>query len=213
MNRPIRQCVCVAALLVACVACVPTPTSAPTATQAPTITGPAAVPATAKPVPPTNTSAPVTTATQPSVPTSTSALAIASTQSPAATGTAKSTAAPTKSPAAAPTYPAVPGDYVGKKPPFDLKNADAIAQGKLIFKANCTFCHGAAGKGDGAAGASMNPKPRDLTSPYSAGMTPEFWFWRVSEGKSGTEMPAWKASLSAESIWQVIAYARTFSKE
>jgi cytochrome c553 len=33
-----------------------------------------------------------------------------------------------------------------------------------IFKTRCTPCHGAAGKGDGVAAASLNPKPRDYTS-------------------------------------------------
>lgn len=30
-----------------------------------------------------------------------------------------------------------------------------------IFKNRCTMCHGASGKGDGPAGAALNPKPRN----------------------------------------------------
>ena len=34
----------------------------------------------------------------------------------------------------------------------------------VVFRARCSTCHGIGGKGDGAASASLNPKPRDLTS-------------------------------------------------
>lgn len=32
-----------------------------------------------------------------------------------------------------------------------------------IFKNRCTMCHGQSGKGDGPAGAALNPKPRNWT--------------------------------------------------
>jgi mono/diheme cytochrome c family protein len=39
-----------------------------------------------------------------------------------------------------------------------------IAKGKELFNTNCVSCHGAGGKGDGVAGAAMNPKPRNFTA-------------------------------------------------
>ena len=44
-------------------------------------------------------------------------------------------------------------------PPAAVKEADQI------FKSRCITCHGAGGKGDGAAAVALNPKPRDLTDP------------------------------------------------
>jgi cytochrome c553 len=35
--------------------------------------------------------------------------------------------------------------------------------GKAKYDANCVGCHGATGKGDGAAAAALNPKPGDMT--------------------------------------------------
>lgn len=37
--------------------------------------------------------------------------------------------------------------------------------GKAVYdgKGGCAACHGASGKGDGAAAAAMNPKPRSFT--------------------------------------------------
>ncbi|MFN8644162.1 MAG: hypothetical protein U0802_21840 [Candidatus Binatia bacterium] len=34
-----------------------------------------------------------------------------------------------------------------------------------ILKNRCQMCHGASGKGDGPAGAALNPKPRNWTDP------------------------------------------------
>ncbi len=45
----------------------------------------------------------------------------------------------------------------------EVAEADA-AEAKSIYDARCTTCHGPGGKGDGAAAAALNPKPRDLTS-------------------------------------------------
>ena len=38
----------------------------------------------------------------------------------------------------------------------------AMTEAKAIFAIRCVACHGAAGKGDGAAAAALNPKPRDF---------------------------------------------------
>ncbi|MBI5042720.1 MAG: c-type cytochrome [Nitrospirae bacterium] len=35
--------------------------------------------------------------------------------------------------------------------------------GKKAYDAKCTMCHGTAGKGDGPAGASLNPKATNFT--------------------------------------------------
>lgn len=39
----------------------------------------------------------------------------------------------------------------------------AKTEAKTIYASRCATCHGAAGKGDGAASAGLNPKPRDLS--------------------------------------------------
>jgi len=37
----------------------------------------------------------------------------------------------------------------------------------------------------------------------------DYLFWRISTGKNGTAMVAWKGVLTDEQIWQVIAYIHT----
>jgi mono/diheme cytochrome c family protein len=44
-------------------------------------------------------------------------------------------------------------------PPAAMKEAEEI------YKSRCNLCHGPTGKGDGPAGAALNPKPRDMSDP------------------------------------------------
>jgi mono/diheme cytochrome c family protein len=44
-------------------------------------------------------------------------------------------------------------------------NAGAAAKAKEIFAQRCTPCHGATGAGDGAASASLTPRPRNFHDP------------------------------------------------
>lgn len=58
----------------------------------------------------------------------------------------------------------------GAKPAFDISKVaepwvsseELIAHGKKAYNTNCALCHGAEGKGDGAGGQGLNPKPRNL---------------------------------------------------
>jgi len=42
--------------------------------------------------------------------------------------------------------------------------AAATAEADSVWQQRCTTCHGMTGKGDGAASAALNPKPRDFSS-------------------------------------------------
>ncbi len=91
-------------------------------------------------------------------------------------------------------------------------NAD---NGKKLFAAKCVMCHGAAGKGDGAAAASLNPKPRDLTdSAYMKGLSDQHLTDLLKKGGAGVgKSPLMPASgLKDEEIPDVVAYMRTLSQ-
>ena len=47
--------------------------------------------------------------------------------------------------------------------------------------------------------------PADYKQEPFRSMPDDQWFWHVSEGVPGTVMPAWKASLSEDQRWKVIA--------
>jgi len=87
------------------------------------------------------------------------------------------------------------------------------AKGKESYNQICAMCHGDTGKGDGVAAASLDPKPRDLSSSeYVSTLTDEHIFNVIKEGGESVGksnlMPAWGAVLSDDKIWDVIAYLR-----
>jgi mono/diheme cytochrome c family protein len=91
--------------------------------------------------------------------------------------------------------------------------ADA-AQGRHIYVANCAFCHGMAGKGDGPAAAALKPPPTNFANR-------DFWTnggadrikSAIADGKPGTAMMAYKASLSSTQIDDLSAYLQTFKPQ
>ena len=76
------------------------------------------------------------------------------------------------------------------------------AEGKKIFTANCTSCHGDSGKGDTPVGKALNPHPRDLTSSdgWINGATADGIYQTIIEGIKGgsTGMVSFKASIKAK---------------
>jgi len=99
----------------------------------------------------------------------------------------------------------VPAEYAGKTNPL---GADAATAGADLFQTHCAACHGPQGHGDGPAGASLSPAPRNLPE-LSATVDDGYLFWRISTGKDGTAMVAWKGVLSEEQIWQIVTFIRT----
>lgn len=94
----------------------------------------------------------------------------------------------------------------------NLKNpvgrAEGAKAGKAIFETNCAMCHGASGKGDGPAGAALNPKPRNLTDRAVQAETDGELFWKISEGRGA--MPPWK-QLPEKDRWSLVRYIRSLA--
>lgn len=99
----------------------------------------------------------------------------------------------------------VPAPYAGKT---NLYGADMASEGAKLFQTNCEMCHGPQGHGDGPAGQSLEPKPKNL-AVLQKSASDAYLFWRISEGKPGTSMVAWKGILDENEIWQVISFLRT----
>jgi mono/diheme cytochrome c family protein len=103
------------------------------------------------------------------------------------------------------TLAPVPAEYAGLTNP---SGAEAADKGAEVFRTNCEMCHGPQGHGDGPAGQSLEPKPGNLAQLQTK-VADDYLFWRISEGKPGTSMVAWKGILTKEQIWQAIAFLRT----
>jgi mono/diheme cytochrome c family protein len=92
-----------------------------------------------------------------------------------------------------------------------LKNdANAAESGKKIYKVLCVICHGAKGKGDGAAGAGLTPKPTNLTTAEVQSQTDGAIFWKMEEGRP--PMASYKTAVPEKNRWEIINYIRTLKK-
>jgi mono/diheme cytochrome c family protein len=94
-------------------------------------------------------------------------------------------------------------------------DAAAITRGQQLFQTYCVMCHGADGKGTGPIAKALPHPPADLTHHFhrAPGDGDAYLFWRVSEGgqvepfkSSQSVMPAFKAVLTEDQRWDVLAY-------
>jgi mono/diheme cytochrome c family protein len=88
--------------------------------------------------------------------------------------------------------------------------------GKVKYDANCIGCHGATGKGDGAAAAALNPKPQDHTDGKAMNaLTDKYLFDIIKQGGKAVQkaaiMPAANKKLADQDIWDMVAYIRSLA--
>ena len=89
--------------------------------------------------------------------------------------------------------------------------------GKAKYDANCVGCHGATGKGDGAAAAALNPKPQDHTNgKVMKALSDKYLFEIIKDGgaavKKAPIMPASGKKFSDQEVWDIVAYIRSLAK-
>ena len=85
-------------------------------------------------------------------------------------------------------------------------------KGKSVFKNFCVTCHGPQGKGDGPLAKGLTPPPANLTSEDVRQDPDEELLGIIRNGRPGTAMPPWKASLTEQQILDVFAYVRGLSQ-
>jgi cytochrome c oxidase cbb3-type subunit III len=109
----------------------------------------------------------------------------------------------TASPAAtAQARPPRAAEALPAKNPLD-GNAQAISNGKAMFRTRCAGCHGPDARG------FLGP---DLTGYWAAGGADDRMFDIVRRGVPGTEMPpSDPLRVLDKDIWQTLAYVRTLS--
>ena len=88
--------------------------------------------------------------------------------------------------------------------PVNLKN------GRIYYGYYCLMCHGNAGDGDGAVGASYVPKPTDLSSPAVAALSDGELYQRMLIGIGHD--PVMTETVAPSQRWPLVMYVRTFAK-
>lgn len=90
-----------------------------------------------------------------------------------------------------------------------LQQAAYFEKGQRLFVSNCAVCHGDNGSGAMWTQFSLNPPPRDFTSPQSrAELSRERMITSVTHGRPGTAMMAFNTRLSKDEIDAVVDFVR-----
>ena len=86
-------------------------------------------------------------------------------------------------------------------------NEKATLAGLKLYKQFCAICHGKKGKGDGAAGMALKPRPSNFTKKIVQQQTDGTIYWKITEGKP--PMATYKETLTEEQRWQLVNYIRS----
>jgi len=90
------------------------------------------------------------------------------------------------------------------------------AEGKKLYTAYCSSCHGDQGKGDGMAARSLPIKPKDHTDGATMNrLSDQNLTDTISKGGAvvgkSSFMPGWGGSLNEKQIRDIVAYIRTLA--
>ena len=89
-------------------------------------------------------------------------------------------------------------------------NAASIGAGKQLYDKQCAGCHGDTGKGDGAMGEELNPKPANLVdADWKHGSTDGEIFVVIRDGVKNSGMKGFGKKLTAHQMWDVVNYVRS----
>ena len=86
----------------------------------------------------------------------------------------------------------------------------AISVGKSLYEHNCLICHGAGGRGDGAGGTYLKPKPTDLLDPAVSKQSDGALFWKISKGR-GVMLGFGALLKDDKQRWELVDYIRSFA--
>lgn len=83
--------------------------------------------------------------------------------------------------------------------------------GSKIYQTSCVACHGQSGRGDGAAGVNLDPKPANFHNPDRVINSSPYKFYNtIRHGVPGTGMIAFPG-LTDREVWSVAFYLKSLS--
>jgi putative copper resistance protein D len=96
--------------------------------------------------------------------------------------------------------PAFPTTYATSPVPYTV---DAVARGTERFALDCVSCHGAEGRGDGPAAATLANPPANLAE-HASHHPPGNLYWWIAHGIPDTPMPAFAPKMPDKEIWSLV---------
>ncbi|MCB0369092.1 MAG: cytochrome c [Bdellovibrionales bacterium] len=103
-------------------------------------------------------------------------------------------------------------DMASVKEPW-ISTPEIVEHGAKIYKTNCSMCHGAEGKGDGAAAATMNPKPRNFVEgKWTQGEGIIAHYHVLQNGIKGGSMASFEQQLKPYDRWAVLHFIESITQ-
>ena len=92
------------------------------------------------------------------------------------------------------------------------ENEDMAIHGAKVYANVCAVCHGPKGLGDGPAGMSLNPKPRNFVEgKWKQGGDSMSLFTTIAKGIPGTSMAPF-AHLPVKDRWGLVQFLRSITE-
>lgn len=89
-------------------------------------------------------------------------------------------------------------------------NEASVSAGRQIYDKQCAGCHGDTGKGDGAMGEELNPKPANLVdADWKHGPSDGEIFVVIRDGVKNTGMKPYGRKMTTHQIWDLVNYLRS----
>jgi cbb3-type cytochrome c oxidase subunit II len=85
----------------------------------------------------------------------------------------------------------------------DISDASLIEQGRILYRRECTGCHGMDGDGNGPAAGALAPGPANFHEEHPAR---EYALDVLQNGIPGTAMPPWQRQMTDAERQAVVAY-------
>lgn len=110
----------------------------------------------------------------------------------------------------------VPQDARDDQPPQPVTDA-MLTRAQAQYDTLCAVCHGPQGRGDGPAGAALEPKPLNFHfRAFQERMPPGATHWVIKNGLGNTPrrsgMPAF-GQLPDDQIWALVEYVRRLGQQ
>ena len=86
--------------------------------------------------------------------------------------------------------------------------APSVARGARLYRQNCVLCHGAEGRGNGPAAATLRIRPADLTAAHILAHPEGDLFWWIGHGKGDGVMPGFAQLIEASGRWDLVNFVR-----
>jgi mono/diheme cytochrome c family protein len=93
-----------------------------------------------------------------------------------------------------------------------VESADVAAHGAKVYANSCAVCHGPKGLGDGPAGLSLSPRPRNFVEgTWKSGGDSISLFNTIAKGMPGTSMAGF-GHLPTADRWSLVQYIRSITQ-